>query len=90
VTALEQAVAIDPNGSEAAVFLAKAYLDGDEKLEEAVRLGRKALDLAPGSELAPLAHFVLADLYNRLGRPRDAAREVGLGRALENRGPHGR
>ena len=90
VAALAQAVAIDPNGSEAAVFLAKAYLDGGEKLEEAVRLARKALDLAPRSELAPLAHYVLADLYNRLGRPGDAAREAALGRALDSRGPQDR
>jgi len=90
VAALAQAVTIDPNGSEAAVFLAKAYLDGDENLEVAVRLARKALDLAPRSELAPLAHYVLADLYNRLGRPAEAAREAGLGRALESRTPQGR
>ena len=33
--------------------------------------------------LAPLAHYVIADLYNRLGRSQDAAREVAAGRALE-------
>ncbi len=31
------------------------------------------------------AHYVLADLYNRLGRHADAAREVGLGRAADAR-----
>ena len=51
--------------------------------DEAVRLARKGLELAPTSEYAPLGHYVLADVYNRQGRTLDAAREAGLGRALE-------
>ena len=46
---------------------------------------RKALELKPRAELTPLGHFVLADLYNRVGRSQDAAREVAKGRALEAR-----
>jgi hypothetical protein len=37
--------------------------------------------------MAPLGHYVLADIYNRQGRPGEAAREVALGRALEARRP---
>jgi choline-sulfatase len=85
IAALKQAVGINPESPEVNVFLAKAYLDAGINFTEAISLARKALDAAPRSELAPLAHYVLADLYNRVGRPQDAAREVGLGRALERR-----
>jgi len=85
IAALKQAVGIDADGPEANVFLAKAYLDAGINFDEALKCARRAVEVAPRSQLAPLAHYVLADLYNRLGRPRDAAREVGLGRALESR-----
>ncbi|MBA7644300.1 Lipopolysaccharide assembly protein B [subsurface metagenome] len=50
------------------LFLAKAYLDLGENFDEVVRLAKKGLELAPESEYAPLAHFILADIYNRLGQ----------------------
>jgi tetratricopeptide (TPR) repeat protein len=86
IAALKQSVAINPASPEANIFLAKAYLDAGLNLPEAVACARKALEIAPRSSLAPLAHYVLADLYNRLGRPQDAAREVAAGRALERGG----
>ncbi len=85
IASLKQAVSINPDGAEANVFLAKAYLDAGVEFDAAVACARKALDVAPRSELAPLAHYVLADLYNRLGRPQQAAQEVSLGRSLEGR-----
>ena len=51
---------------------------------------RKAVALGPRKDLLPLAHFVLADLYNRVGRPQDAAREVSQGRAAEASANRGR
>ncbi|MBA7554991.1 hypothetical protein ES705_47632 [subsurface metagenome] len=50
------------------LFLAKAYLDLGENFDEVVRFAKKGLELAPESEYAPLAHFILADIYNRLGQ----------------------
>ena len=85
IAALRQAVGIDADGPEANVFLAKAYLDAGVNFNEAVGFARRALAVAPHSEVAPLAHYVLADLYNRLGRAPDAARELAAGRALEKR-----
>jgi len=82
---LKKAVEINPDGPEANTFLAKAYLDAGTNFQEAVKMARKSLDVSPRGSQAPLAHFVLADLYNRLGRPQDAAREVRDGRALEAR-----
>jgi tetratricopeptide (TPR) repeat protein len=85
IASLKKSVEINGESPEANVFLAKAYLDAGINFSEAVGFARKALEVAPRSQIAPLAHYVLADLYNRLGRPQDAAREVGLGRALESR-----
>lgn len=83
IGALKQSIKSNPRFGEGYIFLAKAHLDGGSHFEEAVDLAQKGLEYAPKSEYAPLAHYVLADLYNRLGRPRDANRHVNLGRALE-------
>jgi arylsulfatase A-like enzyme/Tfp pilus assembly protein PilF len=85
VAALKQSVDQNPRFPEGKIFLAKAYLDAGINFPEAIGLARDGLALAPGAEIASLAHYVLADLYNRVGRPQDAAREVGLGRALDGR-----
>jgi hypothetical protein len=44
---------------------------------------RRGLDASPEPDIAPLGHYVLADVYNRLGRPRDAEREAAAARRLE-------
>ena len=48
-------------------------------------MARKGLELAPKSPHAPLGHYVLADIYNRQGRSREAAEQLARGRALEGR-----
>jgi len=65
------------------VFLAKAYLDRNENFDEAIRLARKGLELEPEAESAPLGHYVLADIYNRLGRLSEYRAELEKGQALE-------
>jgi hypothetical protein len=50
-----------------------------------VTLAKKGLEVAPRSEYAPLGHYVLADLYSRMGRPADAAAEASRGKALERK-----
>jgi tetratricopeptide (TPR) repeat protein len=85
IGALKQSIHSNPRFGEGHIFLAKAYLDSGSNLEEAVRLARKGLEYAPRSEYAPLAHYVMADIFNREGRAREGAQEVALGRALEAR-----
>jgi arylsulfatase A-like enzyme/Tfp pilus assembly protein PilF len=80
VATLKQAVEQNSNFAEGKLFLAKAYLDSGINFPEAIGLARDSLALHLRDELQPLAHFVLADLYNRLGRPQDAAREVAAAR----------
>jgi len=85
VDALRQSIDGNPYFAEGHIFLAKAYLDAGREFARAVELARKGLTLRPRAEVEPLGHYVLADLYNRLGRHADAAREVGLGRAADAR-----
>ena len=76
VAALEQSVQQNTDFAAGKIFLAKAYLDGGVNFAKAVELARQGLAAKPTPDIAELAHYVLADLYNRLGRPQDAAREV--------------
>jgi tetratricopeptide (TPR) repeat protein len=85
VDALKQAIEGNPAFAEGHIFLAKAYLDERTNLDEAARLARKGLDLSPDRAVEPLGHYVLADIYNRQGRPQQAAVQAALGRAAEAR-----
>ena len=64
------------------LYLAKMHLDQGD-LDQAMSLARKGIELGPEPSMAPLGHFVLADVYNRLGRFDDAQREVALARKLQ-------
>lgn len=85
VDELKEAIKADPNFARAYLFLAKAYLDMDANFEEAIGLAKKGLELEPEAESAPLGHYVLADIYNRLGRWSDYSSELQKGRALEQK-----
>jgi arylsulfatase A-like enzyme/Tfp pilus assembly protein PilF len=65
------------------LYLAKFYLDSGE-LDKARELALKGLELKPEASMAPLGHFILADVYNRLGRFGDAERELQAARKLES------
>jgi len=64
------------------LYLAKALLDAGD-LSGAERWARKGLASKPDPKIAPLGHYVLADVYNRQGRTADAAREIAAARRLE-------
>jgi tetratricopeptide (TPR) repeat protein len=81
----KEAVKANPRFARGHLFLAKAYLDRNEDFEEAIRLARKGLELEPEAESAPLGHYVLADIYNRLGRLSEYREELEKGQALEAR-----
>ncbi len=85
IQALEGAVEANPSFAEGYFYLAKAHLDAQRDLREALDIARKGLELAPDSPYAPLGHYVIADIYNRLGQPDLARREAALGRQLEAR-----
>jgi predicted Zn-dependent protease len=85
VVHFRNAVGANPQFGPGYLYLAKALLDtGDlAASEEAVHRGMASkLD----RQVAPLGHYVLADVYARQGREKDARRESELGQRLE----HGR
>jgi arylsulfatase A-like enzyme/Tfp pilus assembly protein PilF len=65
------------------LYLAKFYLDSGE-LEKAQELALKGIELGPEPSMAPLGHFILADVYNRQGRFDDAERELRKAQQLQS------
>jgi arylsulfatase A-like enzyme/Flp pilus assembly protein TadD len=73
-------------------YLAREELDAG-RLDVAADLARRGLEAQPVSEVAPLGHYVLADVYNRQGQAAKAQEEVGKAQRLEaalrkNPAPH--
>lgn len=65
------------------VFLAKALMDSGKDLNEAANLALKGLDLKLDKKTTILAHFVLADIYNRLGRSGESQKHASIARDLQ-------
>jgi len=82
-----KAIEMNPGFAEGHLFLAKAYLDAGQKLDEAVQLARKGIELEPRGEYAPLGHYVVADVFARQGRRVEAEQEAARGQALEHAKP---
>jgi arylsulfatase A-like enzyme/tetratricopeptide (TPR) repeat protein len=80
----QQAVDASPVFGSGYLYLAKARLDTDD-LDGAEAAALKGMTLKPDSEIAPLGHYVLADVYTRRGRLKDAEREAAEGARLERR-----
>jgi arylsulfatase A-like enzyme/Flp pilus assembly protein TadD len=63
-------------------YLAREEL-GAGRLDAAADLARRGLEAQPVSEVAPLGHYVLADVYNRQGQAAKAREEVTKAERLE-------
>ena len=81
--AFRKAIEINPRFAEGYFYLAKLYLDQGSRLDEAITLARRGLDVGPESQYAALGHYVLADIYNRRGMSVESQREAERGRARE-------
>jgi arylsulfatase A-like enzyme/Tfp pilus assembly protein PilF len=79
------AVEANPSFAAGYLYLAKALLDAGN-LRESEDAALKGLQANPDAQVKPLGHYVLADVYTRMGRDREAARHVALGRRLERGG----
>jgi tetratricopeptide (TPR) repeat protein len=64
------------------LYLAKALLDAGD-LTAAEQSAKRGLASKPDSSMAPLGHYVLADVYAQQGRESDAARHVAAGKRAE-------
>ena len=84
--ALSKSIEINPDFAVGHFFLAKSLIDRNEQLDRAMELARTGLELDHGADMAPMGHYLLADIFTRLGRPQDAQRELATARALEREG----
>jgi arylsulfatase A-like enzyme/Tfp pilus assembly protein PilF len=80
----QQAIDANPDFGTGYLYLAKAKLDSGD-LDGAVTAVNRGLAMTHDASIAPLAHYVLADVYSRRGRVRDAEREAAEGQRQEAR-----
>ena len=82
-TELKRADKLQPEMPETLYALGKAAsLEGDSTAAE--RSWRKVTELEKGSDLAAQAHFSLAGLYRKQGKPEEASREMAEFNKLQN------
>ena len=72
-THFRAAVEKNPGFGTGYLYLAKALLDAND-LTGAEQAAKRGLDSKPDAGMVPLGHYVLADVYSRLGREAEAAR----------------
>jgi superkiller protein 3 len=82
VEELRRCVDLQPDWPIGRFYLAQALLQSGD-LDGAKAEAARGLALDARSTYASLGHFVLADVYNRQGRARDAVAELRKGQALE-------
>jgi choline-sulfatase len=75
-------VEMQPDFGTGQLYLAKALLDSGD-LAGAAEWARKGLAANPEPRMAPLGHYVLADVLNRQGRQAEARREVATAERLQ-------
>jgi tetratricopeptide (TPR) repeat protein len=82
ITRYRQVATIQPAFGTGQLYLAKALLDSGD-LAGAEEWAKKGLAANPEARIAPLGHYVLADVFNRLGRESEARREVAAAERLQ-------
>ena len=82
VVHFRKVVEIEPTFGTGQLYLAQALLDAGD-LGGAEQWARTGLQNKPEPRMAPLGHFVLADVYERQGRAADARREALAAKRLQ-------
>ncbi len=85
IARFREALLVQPDFGTGELYLAKALLDTGD-LGGAEAAARSGLTHSPERKVAPLGHYVLADVYTRQGRTAKATREVSAARRLEGGG----
>jgi choline-sulfatase len=83
VTHFRAAVDRNPEFGTGYLYLAKALLDAND-FASAEQAAKRGLDSKPDPDMVPLGHYVLADVYSRLGREAEAARQIAAGKRAEH------
>jgi choline-sulfatase len=81
VPLFQKVIELQPKFGTGHLYLANALLNTGD-LAGAERYARTGLANRPDQAIAPLGHYVLADVYERRGRPADAQRELTAARRL--------
>jgi len=79
-----RAVDANPDFGTGYLYLAKARLDAGD-LDGAEAAARAGIGRSPDPQIAPLGHYILADVYSRRGQSKEAAREAAAGQREEAR-----
>lgn len=80
---LEQCIQKSPDFGLAYLYLAKSLMDSNEDLMRAKTLSEEGIKRTLEKGQAPFGHYILADIYNRLGKPADAMEQVRQAKSLE-------
>jgi len=83
ITEFQSCIEKNEKFADAHVFLAKAYMDTGRDLSEAEKMALRGLELKPEKRTEILGHFVLADIYNRMGRTEASQKHVNKARELQ-------
>ena len=82
----EAAIASNPDFARGYFFLAKLLMDQGGDLARAEELTRQGLEADPEHRAGPLGYFLLADILNRTGRPREANQALIEGQRIQSEG----
>ena len=77
---LEACIRSKPDFGIAYLYLSKNFMDTGEDILRAKSLAEEGLQKLQEESQRPFGHYILADIYNRLGKPREAMRHVQLAR----------
>jgi arylsulfatase A-like enzyme/Tfp pilus assembly protein PilF len=73
---LEACIRSKPDFGIAYLYLAKNYLDTGGDIQQAKAFAEKGIAKLQEKSQLPFGHYLLADIYNRLGKPREAMQHV--------------
>jgi arylsulfatase A-like enzyme/Tfp pilus assembly protein PilF len=82
LTLYRRVVELQPEFGTGQLYLAKALLDSGD-LAGAAEWAKKGLASKPDPRIAPLGHYVLADVYSRQGREAEARRAAAAAERLQ-------
>lgn len=88
ITEFESCIKKNDRFPNAYVFLAKAFMDTNRDLNQAVHFAQKGLSLNPDQKTAILAHLVLADLFNRMGKYEESQSHINTAKKLQQKPKH--
>ena len=80
IAQLENVIKLAPDFPLGYLFLAQALLEQGADLKKTEELAQAALSMKVEPEYRPLGHYILADVYNRLGKKDLEQRELRLAR----------